>query len=255
MRRAAVYNARMRRLPLLLSFALLPAAPAWADPEKDAVRLLDEGFEAFKKGDPQSLEKARTDFEQASMLFPEKANPYRLLGLTNARLGRCDEAVKNIETFLKLAKKDDPRIPEVITVRDQCRARFGTLSVDSTPPGAEVRLDAADGLPIGVTPWKSEAVLEGPHRVFVGKDGFTTLSQAVTVDRRAPATVEAKLVAQGVVAPSPSNEGGHRRAYFIIGGVALVVLVAVIVGVAVAAGNHAGGPFATAIQFPEVTAK
>ncbi|MSP63579.1 MAG: PEGA domain-containing protein [Myxococcales bacterium] len=141
-----------------------------------------------------------------------------MLGLTDAHLGRCADAVQELETFLKLLKaQDDPRIPEAIVARDRCRAellpRFGTLVVESTPTGAEVRLDpeaplrdrasgTKGGGPAGVTPFRDEKVTPGEHRVALRQVGFAPLERAVTV--RAGETVRLDLPLTPL--PSPTVE-------------------------------------------------
>jgi Flp pilus assembly protein TadD len=67
--------------------------------ERQALEQIDRGMALYKAGD---LASARSAFSEAQRLAPDKANPYRLLGLVDARLGHCTEAAPEIETFLKL---------------------------------------------------------------------------------------------------------------------------------------------------------
>src|SRR5262249_58361569 len=105
-------------------------------------KLLDEGIKQFNNGE---LQEARDAFSRARELVPDKANPYRWLGLVDARMGRCDEAIKELEIFLQKVPPNDQRVAEAVTLRDRCREnmqpRTGGLEVTTRPGGAEVRLE------------------------------------------------------------------------------------------------------------------
>src|SRR5438876_7775127 len=111
----------MPKLPrLLLCVLAIGPGPAVAEtPEHAALVAQERGIRAFNIG---QLDDARAAFEEAHRLAPDKANPYRWLGMTAARLGRCADAVRDLDAFLKLVPPRDPRIPEAITVRDRCKA-------------------------------------------------------------------------------------------------------------------------------------
>lgn len=69
----------------LIAVAVLALAGGAAADTADAARLLlESGVDKFNAGD---LEGARTIFEHARALAPDKANPVRWLGLTGARPG------------------------------------------------------------------------------------------------------------------------------------------------------------------------
>jgi hypothetical protein len=99
---------------------------AWAraqSPEADALLVLDRGIALYEKGE---LEKAKAAFIVARDLVPDKPNPRRWLGLTEARLHHCREALVELEVFLSRAPDDDPRRGEVAIVRDRCRDELAT---------------------------------------------------------------------------------------------------------------------------------
>jgi hypothetical protein len=181
----------MRALALI---ALLPAV-ALADKAQDALKLLDDGIKQFNAGE---LNDARESFSKARDLVPDKANPYRWLGLVDARLGRCGEAIKELEIFLQKVPPNDSRAAEAVTLRDRCREdlqpRLGGLAVDTTPAGAEVRLDDAAAPPSGATPYRNDALPAGSHVVFVKKGGYEEVTRGVTIVPREVARVELKLV-------------------------------------------------------------
>ena len=192
----------MRALALIW---LLPAM-ALADKAQDALKLLDEGIKQFNSGD---LPEARESFSRARDLVPDKANPYRWLGLVDARMGRCGDAIKELEIFLQKVPPGDQRTAEAVTLRDRCREdlqpRVGSLVVESTPPGAEVRLDDANADPVGVTPYRSDSVPAGNHVVFVHRAGYESITRGVAVSPRETAQLELALTpsSRGVVTAQP----------------------------------------------------
>jgi Flp pilus assembly protein TadD len=113
------------RIPrsFLLAATLLCAAQglARADKELDALQHLDAGIKLFERDE---LERARTEFFAARDLFPQKPNPHRWLGLLEARLGRCAEAVSELDRFLALVPPSDLRVSEAREARDRCRDKL-----------------------------------------------------------------------------------------------------------------------------------
>ncbi len=225
----------MRALALIL---LLPTA-ALADKAQDALKLLDEGIKQFNAGD---LPEARDSFSRARDLVPDKANPYRWLGLVDARMGRCGDAIKELEIFLQKVPPNDPRAAEAVTLRDRCREdlqpRVGGLSVETTPSGAEVRLDDSAAPPSGVTPYRNDALPAGNHVVFVHKGGYQEAMKGVAITPRETTRVELKLVPLAGSAPVVENEPlelpqrpKKKKPYWVAG---------VVVGVLAAAGIAVG---------------
>src|SRR6516165_11792935 len=91
---------------------LVAMGVAHADNAADALIELDRGVALFQNND---LPAAREAFVKARDLVPDKANPYRWLGLVDARLGRCKEAIDELEVFLKRVPLNDTRAIEAIT--------------------------------------------------------------------------------------------------------------------------------------------
>jgi hypothetical protein len=174
-----VYHWAMRGLAVLVAVAL-PCAPsaARADKNADAIKLLDDGFELFKKGDLESLGMARAKFDQARAMFPEKANPYRLLGMTDARLGRCDDAVGELEQFMKRAKPDDERIVEAATIRDQCREKLAEHLAPAAVAATQAPPAVAPSEAV-VAPAPSEGLLSGPRRKYLLIGGAAVVAVVV----------------------------------------------------------------------------
>jgi hypothetical protein len=229
---------------------LLAPAVARADAASEALLLLDEGIAKFTQGD---FTAARTDFERARDLVPDKPNPYRWLGLTDARMGRCTDAIGELELFLARVPAGDPRTVEAIAARDRCKHELaGTLIVESTPPGAEVRLDDDASAPVGVTPYRNASVGMGSHLVFLRKLGFGAVSKPVTVNPRetvrldvvlspetAPPVVAKPTPAPAdLVAATPPKKKPFKKAWI----AAIVVPAAVVVLGAAALGVYLATP-------------
>lgn len=173
--------------------ALLYAGVARADGlEERALAHLDRGVALFGARD---FVRARAEFAEAQRLAPDRPNPYRWLARTDGELGDCRNAVVEVEAFLSHVAAGDPRIAEVVAVRDNCRAT-GTLHVDSTPSGATVRIDG--GAPL-TTPTADLALPVGRHRLTLSKPGFVAHDEALEI--RALGVTHARYAL--VAAPEP----------------------------------------------------
>src|SRR5258706_8565127 len=128
----------MARRSMLVCLLLCAAAPrARADKASEALQLLDKGIVAFNAG---QLPQARELFSRARDLVPDKANPYRWLGLVDARMGHCADAARELDIFLQKVPAGDAPTAEALTLRDRCRPELapggGALGGGTTPPGA-----------------------------------------------------------------------------------------------------------------------
>lgn len=84
------------------------------------------------------------------------------------------------------------------------------VAINSTPAGAQVYLDNADGTALGVTPIKSVKIEYGPHKLHFKLRGFATQVLDVTVDgksRKFDAVMKPVAYVQ-VRAAVPEAEGG-----------------------------------------------
>jgi hypothetical protein len=239
-----------------VSCVLLACASARADKAQDALGLLDKGIAQFNAG---NLAAARDAFAKARDLVPDKANPYRWLGLVDARMGHCADAVRELETFLQKVPAGDARVAEAVTLRDRCREdvqpRVGTLVVESTPSGAEVRLDDASAVEVASTPFRNDAVPAGNHVVFVKKGGYELVTRGVAVNQHETVKVELTLKAlprsaHTESAPVSSKEEKpappKKKRYWIAGVVVGVVAAAALgvgLGVGLTANSSSGNVF------------
>jgi len=222
---------RIAALAVVLGSALAHAqAPAVSDEE--AQRILNHGVQLLDSG---HVEEARAEFEKVRALVPDKANPYRLLGVADFRLGRCKEAVAELETFLSRVGPNDRRVTEVVSMRDRCREelqpKVGLVAVDSTPRGAEVRIDDENGEPVGVTPFRNEAMPAGAHVVFLRKPGYLSASRGFTLQKGDKLRIDLTLVQEVAVAPVEKKKPVYKKGWFW----GVMVVSAVVVGGGVAA--------------------
>src|SRR5687767_4119857 len=115
-------------LVALARVVLAQPAASPADVDAEAQRLLTKGVRLMDSG---HLEDARVEFDKVQKLAPDKANPYRLLGVVDFRLGRCKEALQELDAFLAKVGPNDRRVTEVVSMRDKCKEdlapKVGTL--------------------------------------------------------------------------------------------------------------------------------
>ena len=252
----------MRLLFALALVAGVARAESAAEIEQKALKFLAAGDALYKIED---FVGARAAFAKATELVPEKANPWRLLGVVDAQLGHCAEAVTDFDNFLAHVPPSDARVADVTARRDRCRdelrPKTGQLLVRSTPSGAEVRLDDEHTASVGATPVTVPAATAGAHIVYLHKEGFrdtgrsaqVTRGEATTIDvtlsplppstarvepvadpvpRTPPVEVQAPPVEEPP-APPPREPERHGSRAWIVGVVVGVVLVAAAVGVGV----------------------
>jgi tetratricopeptide (TPR) repeat protein len=138
------------RSVILLTGVLL-ALPAQAD-EAKALKYLKAGISLY---DAKDWEAARQAFLQARNEAPDKANPYRWLGLVEAQRGNCGEALGYLDEFLKRAKPDDARRGEVMQQQEKCR----TAIANAPPGGLQTKSGSKLTLPQGSPPRTSNVPL------------------------------------------------------------------------------------------------
>lgn len=81
------------------------------------------------------------------------------------------------------------------------------IIVQSTPPGATVRLDSATAAPLGQTPIRRALVPQGPHRLFFDLPGHVQGTLDVTVAVRNPRPFAISLVQAGNIFVSANADG------------------------------------------------
>ena len=230
------------RLPAGALAWLALIAVARADEPPDAALLLqDEGIALYESGD---FAAARDRFDQACALAPDKKNPHRWLGLAEARLGQCAEAVREFGRFLALAEAGDKRIPEVVRERYRCQAILdggaGVLAIESEPPGAVVKLDGAAGPPAGTTPFRAELPV-GERDVELSGIG-PTRKEHVSIRAGETTSLALRLLVPEVPSATSRRRAPLYRRWWLWTALGAAVAVAVAVGVGVGVGVAAARP-------------
>jgi hypothetical protein len=196
----------------LLLISILFASLARADEKSDAEAEMVKAQDNLDRGE---FEAAIGRFNVARSLVPHSSGPYLGLGLAYARSGRCEQAIPYLEEYLR-RKKSNPKAEAGDTLND-CRKRSvkptGRIVVTSEPSGAEVRFDEVTGPILGVTPFESQPLPPGRHRVFVSKTGFRGASSDVVVNANERSTFTVALVTQAPASPqSPPETRQPERA-------------------------------------------
>jgi hypothetical protein len=93
------------------------AAGAPSSAETEALGHLDRGVAAYRAGDYAVAER---ELHAAQALVPDRPNPYRWLALTESALGECQQALVDIESFLSRTPAGDPRVAEMVQLREHC---------------------------------------------------------------------------------------------------------------------------------------
>lgn len=162
------------RVAGIVALAQLAATVARADPAA-ALAHLERGVAAYRAGD---FAHAHAELLAAQRLAPDRPNPYRWLAMTEVALGDCRGALVRVESFLSRVPAADPRVAEMLAVRQRCTAT-GTLHVESAPSGAAIRIDG--GAPIATTPTPMLSLRVGTHRLTIEKPGYRSQSEVLEV--------------------------------------------------------------------------
>jgi hypothetical protein len=155
---------RLRALVLGLLLALTAAPLAHAD-AKDARAAFQAGVTAFQDG---SFELALGKFQEADRLGHAPAITYNI-ARTCEKLERPQEAYEAYEAYVAEAGEGGEFTSAAIVAIAQLKARSTRLSIESTPPGAEITLDGravAQKTPLTVL------VARGPHRLSLALDAW-----------------------------------------------------------------------------------
>jgi tetratricopeptide (TPR) repeat protein len=157
----------VRGAAFLIVFSLaLGQGPAWAD-RNDSDALIAQGLKAMRKGDYQA---ALDAFQSAHQARPTPRS-HAEIGLAEQALHRWIEAETDLAGAM--AEEEDAWLTEHRLVLDKAladvRSHLGTLTVESGPRGAEVKINQE---PRGVLPLpKPIVVLPGTVEVEIAAPG------------------------------------------------------------------------------------
>lgn len=144
----------MRAAALAIAALAMGAAPVRAEPrdvEAEALGHLDRGVAAYRAGDYAVAER---ELHAAQQLVPDRANPYRWLALTESALGECQPALVDIESFLSRIPAGDPRVAEMVQLREHCVVELHA----QRPPAQPAPAPAPEATPITHRWWLWTAV-------------------------------------------------------------------------------------------------
>lgn len=156
-----------------LSIGLLVVAASWTSAHaQDAEVLFQRGAAAFEAG---QIAVAREAYAQSLAASPSVGTAFRL-ALALERAGFLTEAEAillrlNSAEFGEVTNGQTPHIEALLT---SARERIATLSVRTTPPDAEVRVD---GRPIDAT----VRLDPGSHQITIIASGHDSAEQTVTL--------------------------------------------------------------------------
>lgn len=234
-------------LPLLLSFAtaLTIAAPIASaqDAAAAAVESGDDARTLFARG---QVAYSQGDYDDAISLWSRayELDPRPLLqwNLSQAyeRLGRLEDAVTSLETYLEHADPSDEHQADARARLGSIRERIASTGVTfrGAPEGALVLIDGADS---GRLPRPDALhVAAGTHRIIVRAEGYADFTSTIVVAAGQTVDVEVEMAST-----SSSGGGGGGElpivpiVLFSVGGAALIAG-AVMGGVAL--GQAEGAP-------------
>ncbi len=169
---------------LAASLAVASARPAVAradEPadaasrETEARQAMQRGINLYGRGDAQG---ALAEYERAKALVPDANLPYRYAAEALLTLGRTEEAIANLEGYLK----QNPNVSDAEAVRSKIAALReklapGHVRVRSNAAGAKVRVDGgpAQDLPANLE------LAPGPHMLSAEHPAFRPSERMVMV--------------------------------------------------------------------------
>jgi hypothetical protein len=202
----------MKRVAFVLALAISTSAAA-VEQAADAEGEMARADEYMKQ---RNWNAAIAHYNAAKLLAPDRPGPYRGLGMAYYAAGQCAEAIAPLEEYLHL--KGGDAWPQAARALDECRARVGgrrggTVHVASDPSGALVRIDDADGPVLGTTPFDSESLTPGTHRIYLSRPNFRPTVSEVQVARGLMTSVQVTLapIPQLPTAPPPSQRETEQR--------------------------------------------
>ncbi len=189
----------------LVAVALLAAAPVltWTAPaeaQEEEARLLFErgnrpltaGLRARGGRRTRELQQALDAYLQVMRLGARTRNVVFNLGITLQELERPEEAFNAFSEYLRgfeLSPEDRAAGEQRL---EALRPQVAVVRVESTPPGAEVRVDRRDLPPRGTTPLEI-AVAPGTRRLILSREGYQEARAEATVAVGSRADVTATL--------------------------------------------------------------
>lgn len=201
---------RFRGLLFGLLLVLLAATPAGADGKQAAREAFQAGVKAFQAGD---FKTSLAKFQEADALSHSPAITYNV-ARTFEKLDSPQEAYEAYEAYVAEAGETGEFTGAAVVAIAQIKARASRLSIESTPPGAEVTLDGkklraktpvtvlvgrgSHQVTLQLEDWSESRSYEAPGG---GSSGQLVFVRSVAAKAVAP--VESKPIPPAVAAPAP----------------------------------------------------
>jgi outer membrane receptor for ferrienterochelin and colicins len=183
---------RSRARPLLFALALLAAAlgvspPSPALAQEEARLLFERGNQHLARGlraRGRTRERELTEAIDAYLgvlrLGARTRNVVFNLGLAHQELGRADDAFNYFGEYLRAFDLGADERTAGEQRLEALRPRVAVARLESTPPGAEVRVGRRD-LPVRGTTPLALALPAGEHELFLTRQGFAEATARVSV--------------------------------------------------------------------------
>lgn len=196
----------------LLAISLLSVSGVRADENAEARIYFEQGNRALAQGmsargarRTRLLQEAMDAYVQSLRIVRSRNVVYNA-GVALEALGRHAEAFTYFQEYLAHRDLTEDERREATTKLDALREHVAVVAIESTPRGAEVRIDRRDLAPVGVTPIEV-AVPPGDHHVFLSLEGYeqADLTATGTIGQRVPLTAELSPSPVSVVIRAPDN--------------------------------------------------
>jgi hypothetical protein len=196
---------------MLLVVAGGGSARAEEQPRKEALRIADEGAEAYKAGNyAEALQK----FDKAYNLYPA---PALLLNLsrTELKLGQCDSAIRYAQIYSADTQNEKASTRKSRTSwLEHVKAECVEVEVTSSPPGATIAIEGVPTASPAQAPWQGR-LLPGRYPLTATAGGYERHAELLIVETGRPLHVSLQLTpvappAQAApvapVAPPPAEQ-------------------------------------------------
>jgi hypothetical protein len=190
----------MRRIVVLSALCLSavvraqtppPSPPAVQEDELARAKVhFQQGVALYNDG---NFGAALAEFDEAYRLHPTPGVLYNI-GLTQKSLFRYSEAIDSLERYLRDSTGLAPeRRAEVQQLVNEMKALLADVTVEVTPPGANITVD---GRTAGQAPLaKPLGLAAGSHTIEASADGFQSLKKELLVTAGVAVAVKLALVA------------------------------------------------------------
>jgi hypothetical protein len=199
-------------LAAVLSFAAVAPPRARADENAEARVYFEQGNRALAQGmsargarRTRLLQEALDAYVQSLRIVRSRNVVYNA-GIALEALERHAEAFTYFQEYLGYNDLTEDERREATEKLDALRQHVAVVAIESTPRGAEVRIDRRELAPVGVTPIEV-AVTDGEHRVFLSLEGYEVAELTATgrTGERVAVTSELAPSPVSVVIRAPDN--------------------------------------------------